>query len=121
VQAFSTTGNDVATIRDSAGDDVFTTWPNRAMMIGNNFEVDARGFKHVTGISTGGNDRAFLRDSIGNDLITGQGATMSITGNDFVIEAIGFAECMFYDDFVDDEDEVSIDAYDAGFSMYRLG
>ncbi len=120
VLALTTTGYDTAVMHDSAGDDIFTNWPDRALMMGSGYQVDARNFDSVTGIASTGNDFAALRDSAGKDIIRNTGSSLQMTGSGFAIEATGFGRTYFYDLFANDDDDISLDAYDAVFSVFDM-
>src|SRR5262249_51044165 len=97
VYATSTTGNDVATLFDSAGNDSFvgsrafsylTDSSSYFNQVSNFFEVSA-----VAG--EGGSDTATVMDSVQNDVFEGTGGSGQVFSNDpgqqYVVEARAFS------------------------------
>ena len=77
-------GNDRVTMLDSAGDDVLTTSPDEATLVGLGFENRAVGFRKVHAYATaGGTDTAALYDSAGNDTLTASPQEVKLAGSTF--------------------------------------
>ena len=83
-------GFDRALLNDSAGNDVFTAWSNRATFVGAGLNYEVQGFDEVTAQSTTGYDQASLYDSAGNDFFTAWFDRAALTGAGFDNESRGF-------------------------------
>jgi hypothetical protein len=76
VNAFASGGGDVATLYDSAGDDLFRGTPTYSFLEGSGFLNMVSGFLQVNAqAGAGGHDTADLYDSPGNDVYSGEADT----------------------------------------------
>ncbi len=66
-------GNDIATLNDSAGDDIFYGQLAYSALLAGNSLSEPVNFNQVTVIGSGGNDLAYLYDSAGNDTLVASG------------------------------------------------
>jgi len=84
---------DVATLYDSAGNDLLEATPQWARLSGNGFVNFVSGAGSVVAISqNGGADVARLYDSAGNDTLTAGPTTAILQGGGFANEARGFSQ-----------------------------
>jgi hypothetical protein len=90
VYAYATSGNDVANIYDSAGDDVYRAWDNRVAMSGVGYYNYAQGFDRTIATTTTGNDQAILYDSLLDDLLTIRSWGATLAGGAYSHEVRGF-------------------------------
>jgi subtilisin family serine protease len=81
---------DVANLYDTAGNDTYTSWWNRAVMYGDGYWNDVRGFDSTYAYASQGSDRAVLRDSAGDDVFTTWWNRAVMYGNGYWNDARGF-------------------------------
>ena len=82
-------GNDRAVLYDSAGDDQYLAWSDRAVMQGPGYSNDAQGFDRTEANATLGNDQATFYDTAGDDVYTSwwNRAIMSSAGIGMMLKA----------------------------------
>ena len=72
-------GNDIATLIDSKGDDLYTGQNGRARLAGAGFAHEVFSFDSMSGYSVnGGDDSAYLFDSTYDDVLVGDGNSLSM-------------------------------------------
>src|SRR5262249_28765461 len=92
VYATSSTGNDLATLFDSAGSDNFVGSRAFSYLTGASYVNQVTNFFKVLALGgKGGSDTATLLDSAQNDVFEGTGASGVVFGSDYVVEADAFA------------------------------
>ena len=86
--AIFTTGNDLARLFDSTGNDTLTASPTSATIQGNGFQHTAQNFDVLVARSRNGSDVANLFGTTGNDAFTGRAgiAVLSSTGFNYQLE-----------------------------------
>src|SRR5262249_13455 len=91
VYATSTTGNDLASLFDSAGNDSFVGSRAFSYLTGTNYFNQVTNLFKVNAIAgQGGSDSATLLDSAQNDVFEATGASGLVFGSDYVVEADAF-------------------------------
>jgi len=84
-------GNDVASLYDSSGDDLFEASLAGATMSGNGYVNQALGFDIVHAFSTNrGSDSARLRDSAGDDRVSARPDFVSLAGSGVLLDVKAF-------------------------------
>jgi hypothetical protein len=90
-------GNDIGNLYDSAGDDNFYGYSDRAILSGPGFTNTIRNFATVIAQATlGGNDQATYYDTAGNDVYGAWFSQSYMYGNGYRNEARGFDSSIAY-------------------------
>lgn len=85
-------GNDVASLFDSAGDDILNATPQFAELFGNGFYSRVQSFRYVhTYSQAGGQDVATLYDSAGDDKFVATASYAMLENGSYCNRAVGFA------------------------------
>ena len=92
-------GVDVATLRDSSGDDQLVMESTYSSIQGSGYRLYVAGFEQVVAIASGGSDSARFYDSLSDDNFTANTAQAAMQGERFSNLAIGFDSVVAYSRF----------------------
>jgi hypothetical protein len=96
VSAFATTGNDIAVLYGTTGNDTYRAYYGYAEMKGGGNLYKATGFADTTGLGQGGADKAYLYDTTGNDTYSAYSQYVQMAGSGYVNKAQYFGKTFAY-------------------------